>query len=445
MLSKRGGEGKRKAAEYFLAAMVFIVFLIIIYRIHIPMEIVSDDAYNLEHGLNRSNVFEWIRDRFYSNGKFLTDGAALLLYLIPFNAWKVLDTLVYGVILFMLWRLFTDRSVVMLAICAGLEAAFPIFFLMRSAGYIATSANYVYAVAALLLGMAPLVRTIRREGVSVLLFVLSLMGIIFSSNQDQTAMIAIGGFLMTGILYFLKNKAHGKGLYRRVLAVSSVYFLISLAAYILMFLTPGHIARMKSTAEMEYYLPQFAGWSTGFKLYRGMATTFAWLFFSQPVLLRLFCLELLAVCCIRKTKAVIFPILLTAVLFVVSMQDSSHFVIVHEYAYYMPDLKPVQTDPGGLILSIVLLALMILSVLALWRSDRDLCAWLVILNILGFGSRFMMGFSATLYASSFRTFTPQLFCFMICCILLAGDFLDRLAVLTAKRLSFTHPQRKKKT
>ena len=92
----------------------------------------------------------------------------------------------------------------------------------------------------------------------------------------------------------------------------------------------------------------------------------------------------------------------------------------------MPDLHEIAYSPLGAIVSLCFFAVMILSVLQIRKADRDLGDRLFLLNILGFGSRFMMGLSSTLYLSSFRTFTAQLFCFIICDVLLAGKILGTM-------------------
>ena len=97
----------------------------------------------------------------------------------------------------------------------------------------------------------------------------------------------------------------------------------------------------------------------------------------------------------------------------------------YDYTGGLPGLVSVKENPAPLIVAIAIFILMILSVFTLYKSNRKLCIELMILNILGFGSRFMMGFSATLFASSYRTFTLQLICFLICDVLMVGRVMER--------------------
>lgn len=405
---------------------ILLVYEVLVYCIHIPMGIVSDDAYHLEHGVLAENLFELIRGRFFSNGRFLTDGAAFFAYHLPFSVWKILDTCMYGILLILIWRMFTDRSKEMLFICAGNLLLLPIYTLLRSAGYIATSTNYIYTFVALLVGAFPVIKCMRHERCHAAFYLFSLSGIIYTCNQDQMGVLCVGAFFFISAVYLVRWIRDQRKADFRVLLHGAGYLLISLLVFGLMFLVPGHIERMKSTAEMEAYLPVYAEWSTGYKLYRGAATTFAWLFYSRQALLLLFCLSLLAAVYVWNRKMVVFPALLLLLVTGVQEIDSECFVIVHEYAYHMPDLQEISTHPQGIIVSSLIFLLMILSAAALWGGCRDLCVSLFILNILGFGSRFMMGFSATIYASSFRTFTAQLLLLAICNILAAGKILEYL-------------------
>lgn len=412
--------------KYYLlkCGIVIAIFAFIILMIHKPMDLISDDQYNLDLGVNFSNVFEYIRDRYYHIGKFLCDGMAFLLYCIPFRVWKVLDTAVYVAILLLIWDMFTDRSIKMLAVTAAGVIMFPIVRYMSSAGYIMTSTNYIYTVLALLLAYVPLIRALHARKASVPHYILSVLGLIYASNQDQSGVISIGGFFLIGAVYLWNWKKEGNGKAKSIFRLALVYFALALAAYIFMFTTPGHLDRMNSTVEMETWLPQFAEWSTGYKFYRGMTSTFANIFYQRPTLFVWFCYLILITVFFENRKRAIIPAILLATVLSCSALDYNMFIRFYDYTVGLPELVSVTENPVPLILAIAIFVLMILSVLSLYKSNRRLCIELMILNILGFGSRFMMGFSATIFASSYRTFTYQLICFLICDVLMVGQVIN---------------------
>lgn len=135
---------------------------------------------------------------------------------------------------------------------------------------------------------------------------------------------------------------------------------------------------------------------------------------------------MVAVVFFENRKKVMLPVALLVTVLVCSALDYSIFIRFYDYTVGLPELVSVKENPAPLIVAIAIFILMILSVLSLYKTNRKLCIELMILNILGFGSRFMMGFSATLFASSYRTFTLQLICLLICDVLMVGRVLERV-------------------
>lgn len=276
---------RQKDRYYWLGfALVLAIFTFVILMIHKSMYIISDDMVNLDLGVNFSNVFSYIQNRYYHIGKFMCDGMAFVLYCIPFKLWKILDTLAYVAMLLLIWDMFTDRTIKMLAVTATGICLFPITLYMSSAGYIMTTTNYIYPVIALLLAYVPVVRTMQGRRVYIIHYVLSVLGLIYASNQDQSGVVSIGGFLLICAVYLWSWKKEGVASSKSIFKLSLVYFALALAAYIFMFTTPGHLERMSSTVEMERWFPQYADWTIADKVYHGITTTFANIFYQRPTL-----------------------------------------------------------------------------------------------------------------------------------------------------------------
>ena len=98
--------------------------------------------------------------------------------------------------LLLIWDMFTDRTIKMLAVTATGIYLFPITHYMSSAGYIMTTTNYIYPVIALLFAYEPVVRAMQVRRVTIVLYTLSVLGLIYASNQDQSGVVSIGGFFL---------------------------------------------------------------------------------------------------------------------------------------------------------------------------------------------------------------------------------------------------------
>lgn len=414
---------------YFIKVLVVLYFFgIAIYFIHIPMGIISDDAISSPRNQDLHNVFKNIKSNYFGGaGRFMTDGLAFLLYLLPFSRWKILDTFAYEILLILLWRLFSDRSVRMLIACSVFILLFPIYHYMTSAGYIVTTTNYVYTIIGLLAGLLPLIKVLRNESLHPFAYILIVLGILYAANHDQSALIMLGVTFILSAVYFRNWKFSNQTQDKRKFVFSIAYFLFAAAAYMFTFLSPGHLGRMTSNGEL-FWLPQYVNWSFRYKIYRGITSTFANIFFLQPVLFQLYCLLLLAVVYIRNRGKVIFPVLLTGIMTFIYAVNKDFFITYYPYSVGLPDFYPIKERPLALILSVFIVIFLFSSILSLWKSNRKLSAALFVLVAAGFGSRFIMGMSVTIYASSFRTFTALLFCIIVSNILMLGDvfsFIDK--------------------
>ncbi|HAP2961727.1 TPA: hypothetical protein ITS54_003405, partial [Enterococcus faecalis] len=77
--------------------------------------------------------------------------------------------------------------------------------MINNAGWIATTTNYVWVMAAALLSIWPIMNYIRGKSVNWLSFILSLVFLIYATNQEQMVVIMLVSLLvLAGILYLSK-------------------------------------------------------------------------------------------------------------------------------------------------------------------------------------------------------------------------------------------------
>ena len=121
-------------------------FFFLIFAIHIPWDIISDDAVNLELGLS---CFEYFVRQWKENGRYFTDSLAYLFLKGPLIIWKLFDSVIYLLMAKMTAYLLGEEKM-WDVVCYMMFLMFP-FDYMISAGYIATSANYLYPVFGIIL------------------------------------------------------------------------------------------------------------------------------------------------------------------------------------------------------------------------------------------------------------------------------------------------------
>ena len=311
----------------------------------------------------------------------------------------------------LLTQLFTEGKPRNALITCVLVSVFPQAYL-GTAGYIATCTNYLYPLAGLLF-LACQVRDMWTGGkTGVLCYLLALPVMAYVLNQDQAACILLGGLLLTFCGALCRKE-------KRILLQLGVYFLMAAVGYGIMFMIPGHLNRMADPTEMNLYLPEYANWSVGEKIYRGYSSTIAQVFIQDKGVCVLFFYLLFILC---QEKQSLLPKVLSALplcgFFLFSQQNDEQFV---SYNCGMPDLRPLSTW-GGVTGLLFCTGCLVIMVYLICRCVSPLNRWLLLgVLTLGAGSRLMMGFSATIYASQQRTFTYLLFSLLMGCLILLRE------------------------
>ena len=204
-----------------------------------------------------------------------------------------------------------------------------------------------------------------------------------------------------------------------------MYFIIAVVVYVFMFFMPGHLNRMSMVGVGDGYPPNYLEWTFWEKVYVGYTSTVANLIFYEVELffvLSFLCLILL----FQKKRSIvtyIFGIIPSFVAILVKVVGRSKFCVFHEYSYWLPDLKPITDEISSCIpflLSIVVLISIIVTI-CICVEDNHNKFLILLLFVVAAASREMMGFSATVFKSSFRTFTFCLYAIMLCCVLIMKE------------------------
>ncbi len=406
-------EAKRHDLIWLIGAIILFSFFLIQ---HMDMTIVSDDLYWADtlSGLSFSGILSQMAGRATDMGKIFTDNIGIILHTIPFTIWKIINPLAFVLIAILIAEMINSQNKIIVFV---MTMFLPLAYL-ASAGYIMTSSNYVYPMLSLLLLLRPLYLLLNRKNVNKATYIVSLLAIPLTCNQDQYAMIVIGGLLLT-LIYFLVNRKDD----RRIINCILLLLVSSILVYIGLFLLPGHMARINDDSEMLHWLPQYQNWSLLKKIYKGYTTTVAVLILNkQPLyVITVIIIGSLALFAKKLHYKLIGLIPLTTSLIIKAI-GSSRLVSYYDYACGMPDFSAGSGIYGILafLLSLVSIVSLVLSICFLVEdSNRKLI--LLLLCFLGLMSRFMMGLSATIYASSYRTFFPLLFILVIMNSLLLMD------------------------
>lgn len=423
-------------------AIVFAFFAFIIFYAHIPMRYFNDDL-NFLSNIRNGSIGDFFVEQFYYNGKIFTDVLANAFYRLPMIVWKFFDTGIYLLIAIIITKIFTDEAWMDALVVCAIIGLFP-FWYLSTAGWVATTTNYLYPTLCILVVTLIVKYVLNGCKISVGQCFCAAVSIIYAANQDQAGMIIIGELFLI-LAYCIVSK-----LDRKVLSRIALLFVFSVVTYIVLFTMPGHLNRLNSGEEMLFWLPEYADWSFGKKIFRAYTSTVAELMFRHVALYDVFCFMLLLTgICSKKITGIIISAIPLSVNLGSRLLGSDRFLTYPDFAGGMPEIKNYGEGFYGvtvLLLTIITLISIILAICMCVNNQKN--KLLIILSlILGAGSRLMMGFSATLYASHARTFTYIVFALMLSCMILLKEikcnkpalYYVSVGVILASLLHITSP------
>lgn len=403
----------------------FLFIFTVVYE-HLSLPVAHDDIIRSQSEFK--NFFEIIKYYWNYNGRITTDSLAEV-WAHHRNVWVVVDCLAYFALIILILKIFEKFSPAFLGLTYLLVLIFP-FHYWESAGYVSTTTNYLYSTVCFL-GIIACTKNLENEGKKFLKCFLTMLciGYIAFSNQFIIGTVL---FLLYLIVYQLwANKKTVKQILMYIWLELFVIFMFGV-----MWFSPGYQARMNGTDEMMYWLPQYQKWSLMKKIVEGYTTTVANIVYKDNSFLIILCIAVLLLGIYSQKNLIIkiisaVPALCIALL---KIKGYSNFIIYYKYAGTKPDIK-VNIDSlksiVALTVPIIIFCAVIVSLFFLiidtWTRYLVIC-----LLIIGAISREMMGFTATIYASDFRTFTLFFFCIIITILCVVNELLknkkDNLAV-----------------
>ena len=403
--------------EEYLKFLVYAILALFMFVIHLRMTYISDDAV-IYATIKDQTLLENFIHRWTYNGRIFTDVLANLFYRIPMIFWKVFNVGIYVLLAVIIVKTFTNNTLTDVITVCVLIVMFPIRYL-SSAGWVATATNYLYTVLGLLVIVYHIKQISDGKKPSILMYIAVICSVLYTTNHDQTAMVLIGGLLLFVVYLFIGKEN------KKLLVHVSILFLFSVVSYVFMFCLPGHIYRMTDTTEMQYWFPQYSEWSFIKKVYEGYSTTVANLFFGDVKLFSVFCL-LLSLLALSNKHFInkLIGIIPCCVIFLGNIIGHHKFIVYESYSGSMPDLINPATNCVPLLLTFVSLFSIFWTVFSCVTEKKNKYLLLMLL-LLAAGSREMMGFSATIFASSFRTFTVFLYAMIICILVLLRELKEK--------------------
>lgn len=394
-----------------LITLSLILFTSVIIVKHMGLDIFSDDE--VRYNRNIGGLFDILQYYWHFNGRMTTDVLAEIL-VHHFSLWVLIDCLMYIVTLYLIAKLLELHDWYLIWMEEILILMFP-FSYWTSAGFVSTTTNYLYPTTALLLVMLAIKNIIIAKSSNIFLIIGGFLGISYLGFSEQYVIACI--LFLCGAIFYIITTNRSSGVSRLSVGLLAAMALYSLVLLCSMYFSPGHLLRMSSSETTTDWFPQFADWTLPQKIMEGFTTTVANVLFHDNKITIALCIAL-ALLAINSSKHILVKfigMLPLLGLLCIRILGAERFIIFYPYSYTLPDIDYASLGEYallGLAASLVIVTAMFASILLL-AEDSLQRLFLFMLLLAGAASREIMGFSATIYASSFRTFTLFLFLMII--------------------------------
>ncbi|MBP3415644.1 MAG: hypothetical protein J6L81_10680 [Clostridia bacterium] len=406
--------------------------------LHLSLDVGFNDdaAYAQALAQYNGNIFEYLKYRYFNiNSRQIIDGAILCIIRHP-TLWKLCDTAAAVLVSWCIAELLPGkRSAAKNWFVVLLVFLYP-FDQMRSAGWIATTMNYLWVLAFGLFSLLVLKDIVRGKKPNIILSILSIPAILYAANQEQMCAVLLAVLGVFAVWLWIRD--------RRIYPIIAAHLSIVLLSIVHILTCPGGISRRAYETrwfpdfdKMSVFRKAELGFSSSlYEFVMGKSLSMSTQLGSADIInfiFAAFCI-LLAVSVYKNNRnmwvraASLVPVVCTAVFGVFG-------TYIGTYVGWVSDVREAMTAYGtGISFSSIksfvpdlILGLVCVGVcVSLWFAFKDKLWSLFMIFIagLGLGTRILMGFSPTIWASQSRTFIFMYFAIIFCTAVMFAKLAD---------------------
>ena len=414
---------RRKAAEKWEEYVPFLILGAAALFLHYMVPgLMKDDRYYW-NVLNEKGTLEYLAEGWNSwTSRMFIEAVAVWVEHLPMAVWKLLDTVIYTGIGLMISRLTVRDSQrrANAGICA-LMLAYP-FGHMSTAGWMTTTITYLWPLAAGLAVCVGLQRLWEGRRLSCWEYPCYAVLTLYAGSSEQLSAVMTSVAAVAWGLIWKKGRRN---------ALPPVLLALSAACVAAALLCPGNALRTAS--EIKQAFADYGMLSLMDKLQIGVVSTWERMFFSSEPLFLAFCLILAAGVFLRTED--LFCRAVSAVPLALSLLMGPLAGTAGEMFPGLSQMEEQLGIYGAVDLGNFDWKRSYLVVLALGGAYTCLLVSLYVLYgntlrgrllagvfLLGSATRFVMGFSPTVWKSSDRTYLFLLFAVIVCGSAVLGDF-----------------------
>lgn len=399
---------KEKIVEFFKKNGRLAIFILFVLEIILTMFVTPnkfDDAYFIEKVTNNS-IISFVGDRYnWWSSRVLIEFALCFVLKTSKYLWVLIEAFMVALAGYSISKIFIkDNKNENTAMLIFMILAYPLNT-MASAGWAATTVNYMWPLATGLFALIPLRKIWDGEKIRAYEYVLYTIALIFAGNAEISCAILVGAYCLFTALYVLKNKkVHPYMVVQTLLIIASLIFILT---------CPGNHAR--NNTEISNLFKDMNMLSFLDKIGLGLTSTMGLIIGKGNVVYALFTL-LIAIYIFTNYKeeklykiVAVIPFLSIMLMYYLSPITNNMFHFVVDFRNLVSTeaviLSPATSNNMLYVIPIIFSAVnfiaIVLSLLLIFKKLNNNVALIVFLA--GLASRLIMGFSPTIFSSGDRT------------------------------------------
>ena len=392
---------ENKKNNFLKKYYMFMILFIFVLAYFMLTKKANDDLDCLKDLVGRS-LKDYLIYRYNNwSSRLIIDGMMIMLCKnVKYKVFCVLNAATYVVMTIIISKIFNkeQNKNINIFLCF-LVLLYPLSHL-GSAGYIATSINYLLPLTCLFYSMYVVLQIINNKKFSKISYIIAIITTLIACNMEQTCITFVALLFFIEIFSIIKKKDKKKNWYIIVLFAIAIIELIFIAK------CPGNSVRYNSEIKARYN--NYANYGLKEKIYLGIIPTASEIL-NQKIIFTVFALLLMIYTfgksknkILRTLSVIDFSFFLLMGTFsnltkTIYQNSSKFFEIINSQDIYGNSIAL----PNLICLAIILFVSLSLIYLLYEVFDHKLEYPLIL--IVGFASRIMMGFSPTIFASCSRT------------------------------------------
>ena len=375
---------------------LYILFFIGVFILHLFFRFSNDDINYFNTILDKMSLNKFIIMRYNTWTSRIIIESVLVVISRYIYLWRIIDSLMMVLLFYSINKLcFKKNNLKNMFIVALMVLIYPLIDL-TGAGFASCTTNYLWPLSLMFFSFLPYRYIILKEKINNRKMIMCILSLIYACNQEQCVCIIFVVSLIMLILN-IKNKSDYK--------YPLISLIISIVSLVFILTCPGN--ELRSIIEMNKWYPDYINANIMDKIYLAIVSSVS-ILVSNGIVLWLFSLILFIVIISIKVRLIdriisfillIITTILSGFRFVSLLLRNSY--VIFDYRTSIGHVFTFSFSNFLVLFLCLLLFICIFYLLYVIYNKRSLIYIFIIL--LGCGTRIMIGFSPTIFASGRRT------------------------------------------